>query len=112
VELPYSGLASGFLTGKYRPGQDVDSARSKAAGAYLERPGASGLLEALDGVAQAHGTSVTAVSLAWLAAQAAVGAPLASARTVEQLPALLAAGSLTLGDDELARLDEASAALG
>ena len=112
VELPYYSLASGFLTGKYRPGQDVDSVRSGSAGAYLDKPGAADLLSALDEVAKTHSTSVTAVSLAWLRAQSVVGAPIASARTVEQVQPLLDSASVSLSDDELSRLDRASAALG
>ena len=85
VELPYSSLASGFLTGKYRVGATVDSRRSAGAGAYLSSTKNIGLLSALDEIAAAHAVSVAAVSLAWLRAQPVVGAPIASARTVEQL---------------------------
>ncbi|MZE67849.1 aldo/keto reductase, partial [Streptomyces sp. SID5789] len=45
----------------------------------------------------------------WLAAQPTVAAPIASARTVEQLPALLGVAELSLTDDEVARLTRASA---
>ncbi|MDQ2755441.1 MAG: aldo/keto reductase [Actinomycetota bacterium] len=112
VELPYYSLASGFLTGKYRPGQDVDSVRAQSAKGYLERPGASQLLAALDEVAEAHDTSVAAVSLAWLRAQDPVGAPIASARTLEQVQPLLDSAVVELAADELARLTEVSDALG
>ncbi len=110
VELPYAGLAGGFLTGKYRPGVDVESPRAAGAQHYLSRPGSADLLTALDDIAAAHDIEVTSVSLAWLAAQSTVGAPIASARSVEQVPALLAAARVTLTADELARLDQASAA--
>ena len=110
VELPYAGLAGGFLTGKYRPGVEVDSARAESAGRYLARPGSAGLLEALDEVAAAHDVAVASVALGWLAAQPTVGAPIASARTVEQLPDLLARAGLTLTPGELERLEAASAA--
>ena len=79
--LPYFALAMGFLTGKYRPGADaVDSQRAQGAGAYLDARGER-VLAALDAVAAAHGVPVAAVSLAWLAAQPTVVAPIASART-------------------------------
>ncbi|MEV7212294.1 aldo/keto reductase [Kitasatospora cineracea] len=107
--VPYYALASGFLTGKYRPGAAVDSARAQGAGRYLEEPRGLRVLAALDEVAAAHGTQVAAVALAWLAAQPTVAAPLASARTVEQLPPLLAAASLELTAAELKLLSEASA---
>ena len=104
VELPYSSLASGFLTGKYRPGVTVDSARAGGAGKYLEASANVTLLKTLDDVAAAHGVSVSAVSLAWLRQQSVVAAPIASARTIEQLRSLVESFTLTLTDDELARL--------
>jgi aryl-alcohol dehydrogenase-like predicted oxidoreductase len=111
VELPYAGLAGGFLTGKYRPGADVESVRATSAGRYLGRPGTADLLAALDETAAAHDTAVASVALAWLASRPTVGAPIASARTVEQLPALLAGARLILTSEELARLDAASSAV-
>jgi aryl-alcohol dehydrogenase-like predicted oxidoreductase len=104
VELPYSGLASGFLTGKYRPGQVVDSARAGGASAYLDDPRNVELLATLDAIAAERSVPVAAVALAWLRQQPTVAAPIASARTVEQLPALVQSFALELGDEELARL--------
>jgi aryl-alcohol dehydrogenase-like predicted oxidoreductase len=106
---PYFGLAKGFLTGKYRrDGEDVDSPRAARAAEYLER-GSEAVLEALDEVAAARGgMPVAAVALAWLAAQPTVVAPIASARSVEQLEELLPMVSLELTDGELTRLDQAS----
>lgn len=107
--LPYSSLASGFLTGKYRDGSPaVDSPRAGSAGRYLDDRGRR-VLAALDAVAAAHGTSVTAVGLAWLRVQPGVVAPIASARSVDQLPDLLAGARLELADDEIAALSDASA---
>lgn len=102
VELPYSSLASGFLTGKYRPGAAVDSARAGSAGRYLDSEANLALLSALDEIAAAHAVSVTAVSLAWLRQQPVVAAPIASARVVDQLHDLLE--PVTLTAEELARL--------
>src|SRR5205807_1871712 len=85
VELPYASLAGGFLTGKYRPGVVVESARTWRASAYLDAPENLTLLDELEGIAAAHDVSVTAASLAWLRQQPVVGAPIASARTVDQL---------------------------
>ncbi|MGW3627334.1 aldo/keto reductase [Streptomyces sp. NPDC000880] len=107
--VPYSALASGFLTGKYRPGVTVDSARAAGAGEHLENGPGLTVLAALDKVAKARGAQVATVALAWLAAQPTVVAPIASARTVEQLPALTAVAELELTADELAELTAASA---
>jgi aryl-alcohol dehydrogenase-like predicted oxidoreductase len=101
---PYFGLAKGFLTGKYRPdGEEVESARAQGARAYLEQGGAA-VLETLDEVAAAHDTTVAAVALAWLRAHPGVVAPIASARTVEQLEQILPAATLDLSADEVERL--------
>ncbi|WP_128377342.1 aldo/keto reductase [Streptomyces cavernae] len=107
--VPYYALASGFLTGKYRPGAKVDSPRAAGAGEHLQTERGVRVLAALDRIAEERGAEVATVALAWLAAQPTVAAPIASARTVEQLPALLAVADLTLKDDELAELTRASA---
>ncbi|MFF8442880.1 aldo/keto reductase [Streptomyces californicus] len=107
--VPYYALASGFLTGKYRPGTPVESARSATAGGHLESERGRKVLAALDRVAGERGAEIATVALAWLAAQPTVAAPIASARTVEQLPALLAVAGLRLTDEEIALLSEASA---
>ena len=93
--MPYSALASGFLKGKYRPGgPDVESPRANSAARYLD--GGSGALAALDAVAAAHSTTISAVALAWLLAQPGVTAPIASARSPEQLTELLPMAGLEL----------------
>ncbi|MFI1169716.1 aldo/keto reductase [Streptomyces sp. NPDC020801] len=107
--VPYFALASGFLTGKYRPGATVDSARAQGAAKHLETERGQKVLAALDEVALAHGTEVATVALAWLAAQPTVAAPIASARTVDQLPALLGVAELRLTEEELGKLTQASA---
>jgi aryl-alcohol dehydrogenase-like predicted oxidoreductase len=68
------------------------------------------VLAVLDEVAASHGTTVAAVALAWLAAQPAVAAPIASARSPEQLADLLPMAELKLADAELVRLTAASSA--
>jgi aryl-alcohol dehydrogenase-like predicted oxidoreductase len=107
--LPYFGLASGFLTGKYRSADaSASSPRAKGALAYLDDRGER-VLAALDEVAHAHGVPVASVSLAWLAAQPTIAAPIASARTTAQLAEILPSVDLKLADDELSALSAASA---
>lgn len=107
--FPYFSLAKGFLTGKYRPGGDTgDSPRAQGALAYLDDRGIA-VLEALDAIAEAHDTTVAATSLAWLGAQPDILAPIASARTTDQLAGILPAATLELTADELQRLTDASA---
>ncbi len=102
--VPYYALASGFLTGKYRPGTAVDSARAGSASGYLDQERNLRVLAALDEIAAEHRAEVASVALAWLASRPTVVAPIASARVPEQLPALLASVELTLSEEELARL--------
>lgn len=106
--FPFFSLAMGFLAGKYRPGASVDSQRAQGAGAYLETARGRAVLAALDEVAAAHQTTVAAVALAWTLAQPGIAAPIASARTPEQLADLLPVASLRLAEDELAKLTAAS----
>ncbi|TFV65176.1 aldo/keto reductase [Blastococcus sp. CT_GayMR20] len=105
--LPYFALARGFLTGKYRAGEQVDSPRAKGATTYVGERG-DRVLAAMEEVAGAHGVPLPAVALRWLADQPGVVAPIASARDVEQLAALLPMEDLELADDELQALDDAS----
>jgi aryl-alcohol dehydrogenase-like predicted oxidoreductase len=105
--MPYYALASGFLTGKYRPGTSVAGPRAARASRYLENPQAEALLAALAAIARAHRTSAAAVALAWLREQRGVLAPIASARTTEQLAEILPGATLELGHDELALLTAA-----
>jgi aryl-alcohol dehydrogenase-like predicted oxidoreductase len=105
---PYFALAAGFLTGKYRPGTTVDSVRAGRVAEYLDSERGRRVLAALDAIASERGAAHATVALAWLAAQPTVAAPIASARTLEQLPALLALDGFTLTDAEVERLTEAS----
>ncbi|WP_328463914.1 aldo/keto reductase [Streptomyces sp. NBC_00448] len=109
--VPYFALASGFLTGKYRPGHTVDSVRNMPglAGGYADSERGNTVLAAMEEVAAAHDAQLATVALAWLAQQPTVAAPIASARTVDQVPALVALKDLRLSDAELHALDAASA---
>ncbi|MEU8851051.1 aldo/keto reductase [Streptomyces sp. NPDC048564] len=107
--VPYFALAAGFLTGKYRAGTAVDSPRAQGAGKHAETERGRRVLAVLDEIASAHAVPVATAALSWLAAQPTVTAPIASARTPEQLPALLGVAELTLTEEELGRLTAASA---
>jgi len=107
--FPFFALARGFLSGKYRPGQEAETRRGGFSGASLDDERGQTVLRALDEVAAAHDTTVAAVSLAWLRAQPSVRAPIASARTPEQLAELLPMATLQLSDAELDALANAAA---
>jgi aryl-alcohol dehydrogenase-like predicted oxidoreductase len=101
--LPFFGLASGFLTGKYRTTDDF--AQSER-GSGMDRFFTDGMpvLQEMDAVAGETGASHAAIALAWLRKQPGIPAPIASARTPGQLDALLESVSLELTQDQLDRL--------
>jgi aryl-alcohol dehydrogenase-like predicted oxidoreductase len=103
---PYFGLAKGFLTGKYRGGAKIDSPRAAQIGSYDNERGWA-VVDAVEDIAAGHGVPAAAVALAWLAAQPTVVAPIASARSTEQLQDLLPMAFLQLTEDELQRLTDA-----
>jgi aryl-alcohol dehydrogenase-like predicted oxidoreductase len=107
--VPYFGLASGFLTGKYRSAADKSkSARGGGMDKYLNAKG-FGVLEALDAVAARHDATCAQVALAWIMAKPAIAAPIASATSVAQVTELMGALRLKLGAADIAQLDAASA---
>ncbi|URW75466.1 aldo/keto reductase [Sphingomonas donggukensis] len=107
--LPYYGLASGFLTGKYRSSDDLGkSVRGGRMTELLEGKGGA-VLAAMDAVAAETGATLAQIALAWLMAQPGVTAPIASATSVEQLRELTGAWDVTLSKDQLDRLTSAGA---
>jgi aryl-alcohol dehydrogenase-like predicted oxidoreductase len=103
--LPYFGLAAGFLTGKYRTEADfAKSARGNRVDSYLNDRGRA-VLAALDAVAAETHATPGQVALAWLAAQPGVTAPIASARTLDQLEELFGMMSLELTPAQRDMLD-------
>lgn len=106
--LTYSSLAGGFLSGKYRDGTTVDSPRSGSALKYLDVRGRA-LLTTLDEIASAHDVEVGTVALSWIRQRPSIAAPIASASRVDQVAALLAAGTLDLSESELQQLNQVSA---
>jgi aryl-alcohol dehydrogenase-like predicted oxidoreductase len=104
--IPFYGIARGFLTGKYRPGvTEVDSKRPAALVYTTDKNYA--VLTAMDEIAQSHNAPLGAIALGWLRAQPTVSAPIASARTVAQLEEIIQGVELT--PDEVLRLNEISA---
>ena len=104
--IPFFGLAKGFLSGKYRPGVAVDSVRADGVLSYQNEKGWA-LIELLDQLSRKYGSSISAISLAWLRSNPAVSTPIASARTVEQLREIVQI--VELEDADIDVLDRASA---
>jgi len=106
--ISYYGLASGFLTGKYRSQDDLaKSARGRGVAKYLNNKGL-GVLGVLDEVSDKLNATPAQVALAWIMARPSVTAPIASATSVEQLEELAGAATITLDEQTVAALDDAS----
>ncbi len=104
--VPYFGLARGFLSGKYQPGVEIDSVRAGGVTKYTN-PTGWGTIERLQRLADHRSTDgrvvhISAIALAWVRQQPTIAAPIASARTVEQLHQF--AVDVRLSADELAFL--------
>jgi aryl-alcohol dehydrogenase-like predicted oxidoreductase len=104
----FFALANGYLTGKYRSEADLGkSVRGDRVEEYIAGTGPR-VLAALDAIAGETGATPAQVALAWTAAQPGVTAPLASARTLEQIEELLPSLELALTTSQIAALHEAS----
>ena len=106
--MPYFSLASGLLTGKYRTKEDLEGRARKGMVQDQLTEDALAVVDVLTEVAATHDAEPASVAIAWLLAKGTT-APIASASTPEQLPALLAGTSLELSAQDVAALDEASA---
>ena len=107
--VPYYGLASGFLTGKYRSADDFGkSVRGGRMQAFLDGSG-PGVLAVMDAIAAETGASLAQIALKWLAEQPAVTAPIASATSVAQVEELLGSMDLVLSPEQIERLAVAGA---
>jgi len=105
--IPFYGIARGFLSGKYRPGvTEVDSKRAAGAREYATDKNYA-VLTVMDEVSKNHNVSLSAVALAWLRAQPSVSVPIASARTVEQVEEIVQV--VELSEEELEKLNKVSA---
>ena len=109
--MVWSPLAGGLLSGKY----DRDTAgpqgsrRTSFDFPPVDKPRAWPIVDAMRGVAQAHGVSVARVALAYVLAKPWVTTVIIGARNTEQLEDNLAAADLKLTEDELTLLDDVSA---
>jgi len=106
--IPYSPLAGGFLTGKYRRNLVPNSARAAGARHYFTDHNWA-LLEQMETLAKGKGASVSQVALAWLLENPLITSPIIGANSPEQLKENLGAVGLRLAPEEKSALDQASA---
>jgi aryl-alcohol dehydrogenase-like predicted oxidoreductase len=105
--MPYSPLAGGFLTGKYRKDKPLPE-KARGAKDYLTDRNLA-LIDKLEEIGQVHNATVAQTALAWMLANPVITAPIVGANTVAQLTETLGTLQVKLTDDELHRLNEMSA---
>jgi aryl-alcohol dehydrogenase-like predicted oxidoreductase len=111
--IPWSPLAGGFLSGKYKRGgapQPSDGRFSDGkhfrAQPLLASDKAFDVVEALDGLAKEKGTTLSQLALAWVAGQPGITSPIIGPRTMEQLEDNLKAMDVATTDDDRKRIDQ------
>ena len=110
--LIWSPLAAGYLTGKFRTLDDPGATRLGKAGQLDARDTdrGRGILAVMDEIAAARGNvSLSQIALNWVVRKAGIASVIIGARTEDQLKDNLAASTWSLSNEEIARLDEASA---
>ena len=108
--VPYYALAAGFLTGKYRSKEEAEKSPTRGGKVknYFDGRGIA-ILKMLGEMAQAKSATPAQLALAWLMARPGISAPIASATTLDQLNDILGAAKLSLSQEDIDRLDKASA---
>jgi aryl-alcohol dehydrogenase-like predicted oxidoreductase len=107
--LPFFPLASGFLTGKYRPGQPAPEGSRLSSGPFASRflkDENYDVLLRLEGFAQEHGHSMVELAMSWLASKPFVGSVIAGATRVEQVAENARSADWRLTADEMAEVDQ------
>ncbi len=109
--LPFFPLASGFLTGKYRQGQEPPQGARLSSGPMAGRvlnEGNFAVLGRLEDFAQQRGHTILELAIGWLASQSHVPSVIAGATKPEQVEANVAAAEWTLTPEEIAEVDSIS----
>lgn len=109
--LPWSPLAGGLLSGKFRRDADGPEGARRASFDFppVNRERVFDCVEAMEPIAAAHGVSVARIALAWLLHKPWVTSVIIGARTPAQLADNIAAAGVRLTAGELSALDAVSA---
>jgi aryl-alcohol dehydrogenase-like predicted oxidoreductase len=109
--IPWSPIAGGLLSGKYRRGQAAP-AGSRYAEQNRQRTedrlveGVYDVIERLEGMAQSKDCTMVQLALAWVLHQPAITSPIVGPRTLDQMDEYLGAPSVTLTDEDRRQIDE------
>jgi len=107
--IPYSPLAGGFLTGKYRKGQPIPAGsrgqNNERIAKWAESDLGNNTITKLEEIGNAHGKTIPQTALAWMLTNPVITSPIIGANTVEQLNDTLGAAEYRLSDDEFKALN-------
>ena len=110
--IPWSPLAGGMLTGKYRRGEEPpeDTRWASYANNPVQRRRMNDrifdVLEPLEALAVGHGCTLSQFSLAWCMQQPGVTSPIIGPRTMDQLEDNLKGADIALTSEERAEVDK------
>jgi len=108
--IPYSPLAGGFLTGKYRRGQPLpDSERASGIRERYMNDRGFNAVEKLEEIGAGHDATIAQTAIAWVLANPAVDSAIIGANSVEQLADTIKGAEIRLSEEEKAALDETTA---
>ena len=107
--IPYSPLACGFLTGKYRRGVKVESIRAQEVAELYANERGFALIDELERIARAHQKTISQTAFAWMLTNPVVTAPIVGANTAAQLEESLGAAGYRLSPEEMEKLNRLTA---
>lgn len=110
--IPYSPLAGGFLTGKYRKGEPAPQGSRGAERSerikQLSTDANFAVIDQLGEIGESHGKTTLQIALAWMLADEVITSPIIGANTVEQWNEIAGALDVELSAEERKQLDELS----
>lgn len=107
--IPYSPLAGGFLSGKYRKNAPLPESKRAEGRKRAMTDKNFALLEEMDVIALRHQATVAQVAIAWMLADPVITSPIIGATSIEQLNENLGALNFTLEEDEVKLLNKMTA---
>ncbi len=104
--IPYSPLAGGFLTGKYRRNKPLPESKRAEGRKRAMTEKNFVLIDEMKVIALGHNVSIAQISLAWMLADPVITSPIISATSIEQLNENLGALNVKLSEEEKTLLDK------
>lgn len=104
--IPYSPLAGGFLTGKYRRDEPLPESKRAEGRKRAMTDKNFALIDEIEVIALRHNATISQIALAWMLADPVITSPIIGATSIEQLHENLGALKVKLAEDEMALLDK------